>query len=182
MIEVHSLNGVDVDRLKATIEGIRENPTLAESEFHARNTWIEGGNNRAEINEYHAAGQDLSRDMPFELSADEPPVLLGHDRGPNPVEHLLSALSSCMTTSIIYHAAAKGIKIEELESEFSGDLNLHGFLGLKEDVRPGYETIRARFKVKTDAEAEDIKKFVRYSPVYDVVSRSVPIVVEVEKK
>ena len=64
------------------------------------------------------------------LDADEPPVLLGEDRGPNPVEYALSALSACMTTALVYHAAAKGYELEEVESRWEGDLNLKGFLGI----------------------------------------------------
>jgi uncharacterized OsmC-like protein len=54
--------------------------------------------------------------------------LLGEDHGANPVEYVLAALDGCLTTSLIYHAAAQGIKIDEVETSFSGDLNLHGFL------------------------------------------------------
>jgi uncharacterized OsmC-like protein len=98
------------------------------------------------------------------------------------VEHLLAALSACMTTSMVYHAAAHGTKIEELESDFSGDLDLQGFLGLREDVRPGYQGIRAKFRVRSDAPTEELASYVKFSPVYDVVSKSVPVSVEVEKK
>ena len=59
----------------------------------------------------------------------------------NPVEYALAALNGCLTTSLIYHAAAQGIKIEEVESILSGDLDLHGFLGMDESVRNGYERI-----------------------------------------
>ncbi|MEX2381949.1 MAG: OsmC family protein [Opitutales bacterium] len=182
MITTHNINGVDTEKLTATIDAIREAPDLARCEFRVHNNWVEGGHNQIHINEYHAAGQDSSREMPFEVPADEPPALLGHDRGPNPVEHLLGALSACMTTSMVYHAAAHGVKIDELDSDFSGDLDMQGFLGLKEGVRPGYQEIRAKFHVRSDAPAEELASYVKYSPVYDVVSKSVPISVEVEKK
>jgi hypothetical protein len=69
-----------------------------------------------------------------------------------------------------------------MESDFTGDLDLNGFLGLKEDVRPGYQRIRATFRLKSDAPAEQLKELVKFSPVYDVVSKSVPVEVRVEKK
>jgi uncharacterized OsmC-like protein len=181
MNKEHSINGVDTTKLKEMVDAVRENPGLAHGEFRAHNTWVEGGHNRAEISGYHAAGQESSRDMPFEIPADEPPALLGQDRGPNPVEQLLSALSACMTTSIVYHAAAHGTRIDDLESDFSGDLDLQGFLGLRDDVRPGYQKIRAKFRVRCDAAPEELASYVKFSPVYDVVSKSVPIEVTVEK-
>ena len=64
---------------------------------------------------------------------------------------------------------------------FEGDLDLQGFLGLGENVRPGYQEIRATFRVKSDAPVETLESFTRYSPVYDVVSKSVPVRVKIEK-
>jgi uncharacterized OsmC-like protein len=183
MAQQQIVNGVDKDALTQTIKTFRKNPGLAQCSFRAKNTWVEGGHNRVTVKDFYAAGQEISsRKKPFEISADEPPVLLGSDRGANPVEYLLAALSACMTTSMVYHAAANGIQIDELESEFEGDLDLQGFLGLDANVRPGYQAIRATFRVKTDGTPEQLEKFTRFSPVFDVVSRSVPVVVRVEKK
>jgi uncharacterized OsmC-like protein len=183
MAQDNIVNGVNTDALAKTIQTFRKSPGLAKCNFRAKNKWIEGGNNRVTIKDFYAAGQEIfSRQKPFELTADEPPALLGSDRGANPVEYLLTALSSCMTTSMVYHAAANGIKIEELESEFDGDLDLQGFLGLASDVRPGYKTIRATFRVKTDGNPKQLEDFLKFSPVYDVVSKSVPVSVRVEKK
>ena len=64
-------------------------------------------------------GLDLDTLMATE--ADDPPNLAGHDEAPNPVEHLLHALASCLTTSMVAHAAVRGIAIEALESELEGD-------------------------------------------------------------
>jgi hypothetical protein len=72
------------------------------------------------------------------LEADQPPALLGKDTAASPIEHLLHALASCLTTSMVYHAAARGIHIEEVESSLEGDIDLHGFLELDKNVRNGY--------------------------------------------
>jgi uncharacterized OsmC-like protein len=86
-----------------------------------------------------------------------------------------------LTTSLIYHAAAQGIKIDEVESTLSGDLDLQGFLGMSEKVRNGYEKIRVNFKVKSDAPSEKIRELLdlaqKRSPVFDIVSN--PTTVEV---
>jgi uncharacterized OsmC-like protein len=183
MTQEQKINGVNTSELAKTIQVFKESPNLAQCKFRAKNHWIEGGHNRVNVKDFYAAGKEVtSRQKAFEISADEPPELLGADRGANPVEYLLAALSSCMTTSMVYHAAARGIKIEELESEFEGDLDLQGFLGLSEDVRPGYQTIRATFRVKTDGDPDQLSEFTKFSPVFDVVSKSVPVTVKVEKK
>ena len=88
-----------------------------------------------------------------------------------------------MTTTLVYHAAVRGIALEEVESRLEGDLDLRGFFGISDDVRPGYQEIRAHFKVKTDPEKiEMLKKLIRLSPVYDVVSNGTRVVVQVDKK
>lgn len=177
------VNGVDTSRMFATIDAIKTQPDLAKFTFRARNRWITGGHNRTTIKDFHGAGrEDATRMSPFLLDADEPPALLGEDRAANPVEFVLHALASCLTTSMVYHAAAQGISIESVESSFEGDLDLHGFLGLSDQVRKGYQQIRVKFTVKTDAPADQLRTLCRYSPVFDIVSNPVPVTIQLETK
>jgi uncharacterized OsmC-like protein len=177
------VNGVDVGAVESTVKALGEKPDLANSKFRAHNTWIDGGHNRSTINAFYGAGQENYRSKAFMLDADEPPLLAGEDRGANPVEYLLHALAACMTTTMVYHAAIRGINLEEVESELEGDIDLRGFLGLSNEVRRGYEEIRVNFKVKTDAEnVEKLKAFSRLSPVYDVVSKGTRVKVKIERK
>ena len=176
------VNGVDVAAVRNTVSAIEEKPDLAKSKFRAHNQWISGGHNRSTINAFYGAGQENYRSKPFVLDADEPPLLAGEDRGANPVEHLLNALAACVTTTMVYHAAIRGINVEEVESKLEGDIDLRGFLGLSDEVRKGYEEIRVEFKVKTDAENVDrLKAFSKLSPVYDVVSKGTRVKVKIEK-
>ena len=88
-----------------------------------------------------------------------------------------------MTTTMVYHAAVRGIELEEVESKLEGDIDLSGLLDLSDEVRPGYEEIRVNFKVKTDIEdVERLKELIRFSPVYDVVSKGTNVKVQIEKK
>jgi uncharacterized OsmC-like protein len=177
------MNGVDVERLGQTIQAIQKDPGLAQSQFRATNRWVNGGHNRSSIQGFYAAGQeDTSRTKPFVLDADEPPALLGQDKGANPVEFVLHALAACVTTSLVYHAAARGIKLESVESQLEGDLDLRGFLGLSDQVRRGYKEIRVKFKVKSDASPEQLEELTKFSPVYDIVSNPVPVSIQVETR
>jgi len=174
------INGVDVDRLGQTVQAIQQNPGLATSQFRAVNRWISGGHNRSTIQGFYGAGQeDTTRTKPFVLDADEPPVLLGKDQGANPVEYVLHALAACLTTSLVYHAAARGIRIESVESKLEGDLDLQGFLGLSDQVRRGYKEIRASFTIKSNASAEQLKELTKFSPVHDIVSNPVPLSISI---
>ena len=139
-----------------------------------------GGHNRSTIQSFYGAGQeDNTRTTPFVLDAGEPPVLLGNDEGANPVEFVLHALAACLTTSLVYHAAARGIRIESVESTLEGDLDLQGFLGLSEQVRRGYKEIRVNFTIVSDATAEQLKELTKFSPVYDIVSNPVPVSISI---
>ena len=88
-----------------------------------------------------------------------------------------------MTTTMVYHAAVRGIKLEEVESELEGDIDLKGFLAISDKVRPGYQEIRVNFKVKSDIENVDrLKALTKLSPVYDVVSSGTNVKVQIETK
>lgn len=176
------VNGVNMDTLQETVKAVREDPDLARSKFHIQNKWLGGGYNQSVIKSFYGAGQEHNHQQVFAVEADEPPILAGKDQGPNPVEHLLHALAGCLTSSIVYHAALRGIVIEELESQLEGDLDLRGFMGLSQDIRKGYQNIRVKFRVKTDAEnLERLKELTRFSPVFDVVSNGTAVEIEIEK-
>jgi uncharacterized OsmC-like protein len=185
-IEARSpVNGVAVDDLFATIDAVKKTPAIATFKFRARNEWLDGGHNRTTIQNFYGTQQENERKEPFVLEADEPPLLLGNDQAPNPVEYALTALAACVTTSIVYHAAARGIKIRSLESRLEGDIDLQGFLGLRKDIPRGYKEIRMFFKIDADAPAEKLAEIVQlgptYSPVFDTITRAVPVKVALEK-
>ena len=184
--EQQIVNGVNVDKLFGTVGAIKEKPEIAKFNFRAKGKWINGGHNITTINEFYGACQNFKRSQPFVFEKDEPPVLLGEDHGANPVEYVFAALDGCLITSLIYHAAAQGIKIDEVETSFSGDLNLHGFLGLDENVRNGYEKIKVTFKIKADAPKEKLQELVQLaqkrSPVFDIVSHPTPVEVSLEEE
>jgi uncharacterized OsmC-like protein len=179
------VNGVNVDQLVATVNAIKQNPELARFQFRARNEWVGGGHSRTSIQDFYGAGQeDISRSRPFIVEGDEPPVLLGSNAGANAVEAVLHALASCLAVGFIYNAAAQGINVESLSFNLEGDLDLRAFLGLSEDVRPGYSDIRLTYRVKSDAPREKIVELCDYvqktSPVLDMLRNPVPITVTLE--
>ncbi len=170
------INGVDLSALRQTIRAIQEKPELATFRFRNRNAWLHGGHNRSSIQSFYGVCQeDTTRTKPFILDADEPPVLLSRDQGANPVEYVLHALAACMTTSIAYHAGARGIYIEHMESHLEGEIDLQGFLGLKDDVEKGYQKINVQFKIKTNSSEDQLRDCMSFSPVYSMISRAVPV-------
>ena len=180
MATITNRNGVDVDRLVATIGAVQADANVAKFTFRARSSWESGGRNKGEIREFeHAGATNMERPQAFQLVGDEPPILLGTNGGPNAVELVLQALAFCYAVGYAYNAAAKGIEIEELRYEVEGDLDLHRFLGLG-GPRAGFSAIRARSWVRspnaTKAQLEELCQYVQdTSPVRDILADPVTV-------
>ena len=182
-LSMKRLNGLDLDTLMGTVNAIQADPELGISKFRASNTWMDGNRNRSMVAGFYAAKQEIAHAQTFTMDADEPAILAGGDQGANPVEHLLHALASCLTTSIVAHAAVRGIEIEELESELEGDIDLNGFLGLDAEMPKGFTEIRARFRVKADPkDMDNIKRLTMFSPVFNTITEGARVDVDVVMK
>lgn len=180
------VNGVNVTALVQTVEAVKANPVIAKFRFNLKNEWLDGAHNRSTINGFHGAMQDFARPQSFFLDADEHPVLLGRDQGPNAGEYLLQALAACVTSTLIYHAAARGIEIEEVESTVEGDIDLRGFLGTDKSVRNGFQNIRMSFDISADLSDQELQELAElgptFSPVLDSLTKGVPVVVQAQRK
>lgn len=177
-------NGVDTQQMYGTLDAIKAEPTLGAFQFRASNQWIDGAHNRTTIQRFYGAGQeDTSREEPFVLDAGEPGILLGTDTGANPAEALLHALAACLTTSLVYVAAARKVRLTYVESTLEGNMDVRGALGISDDVRNGFTDIRVTFTVKGDAPEPKLREVVaraqQRSAVYDIVTNGVPVAVEI---
>jgi uncharacterized OsmC-like protein len=177
-------NGVDTEQMYGTLDLIKAQPELAKFQFRATNRWIDGAHNRSTIQGFYGAGQeDTSRAKAFTIEAGEPAVLLGVDTGANPAEALLHALAACLTTSLVYVAAARKVRLTAVESTLEGEMDVRGALGLSDEVRNGFTAIKVTYKVKGDAPDEKLREVVERaqarSAVFDMVSHGVPVEVAV---
>ena len=166
-----------------TVNAIKGTPSLAKFKFRSASRWGGGAKSTAYMKSFYGAGQeDSSRTEAFTMEGDEPPVLLGGNTAPNAAEALLSALAGCMTVAFIYPAAAQGVRVESLEFDIEGDVDLQGFLQLSDKIRPGLQNIRVRAKVKADAPREKIQELLDHaamtSVVMDTIRNPVPVSVE----
>lgn len=181
MVEKKIVNGVDVGLVEDTVAAINRDPELAKFKFRLHNKWVDCGHNHSTVGNFFGCNQENSHLGTFEMDLDEPQLLAGADQAANPVEYQLSALAGCLTSTLIYHAAIRGIRIEELESELEGDMDLRGFLGLSTEVRRGYQNIRVKFKVRTDEEnLARLQALSKLSPVFDVTSNGTNVDIGIE--
>ncbi len=178
-------NGVDTATIFATLDVIKAQPEIARFKFRARNRWLGGAHNRSTIKDFYAAcAEDTSRTKAWDLDAGEPAILLGTDTGPNPAEYLLHALAACVTTSLVFSAAARGVHLTSVESVLEGDLDVQGAMGTNTvDHRNGFSAIRMTVTISGDAPAEKLRQVVQRgtdrSVVFDSIANGVPISVDV---
>jgi uncharacterized OsmC-like protein len=178
------INGVNTPALFETLGVVRENPGLADFTFRARNEWISGTYNRTTFTTFSGAGGDHQHEANYTAESDHPTVLVGGDRAPTPVEHVLHALSSCLMSGAGNIASARGIRLDSIECEISGDINLLGLLGLNDTVRNGYRSLSLSFRIKGDAKDEELRNVIEQakarSAVYDIVTNGVPVEINTE--
>jgi uncharacterized OsmC-like protein len=177
-------NGVDTATLFATLDAVKQAPEAASFQFRAHNEWVSGTHNRGTISDYFGVGEERTHERSFVFDADHPAVLVGQDHGPTPVEFVLHALAACLTAGLANIAAARRVRLTEVRSTVTGDIDLNGILGLNPEVRNGYEQITVRFAIKGDAPADKLRELVEQSrarsAVFDVITNGVPVTIEVD--
>jgi uncharacterized OsmC-like protein len=173
------VNGVKVTQLFDTIDLIKGNPEVAKFKFRATNKWVNGTHNQSTVKDFYGAMQEDDSRQTLTFEIDEPPVLLGDNEGANPVEYLLVGLSGCLTTTLVAHAAARGIEIKSVESRLEGDLDVQGFLGMSEEIPVGYRDIRVTFDIDADISDEEKDELVqlaqKHSPVFNSIAKPIPV-------
>jgi uncharacterized OsmC-like protein len=182
-IESPFRNGVDTATLFATLDAVKGDTDIAKFQFRATNRWVNGTHNHSTIHGFYGAKQEMTHRQPYEFDADHPPVLVGTDNGPTPVEYVLHALAACLTAGIANVAAARGVKLTEVSSTVEGDIDLLGILGLADDVRNGYQQIRVSFTLRGDEPAKlrsVVEQSRRRSAVFDIVTNGVPVSIDVD--
>lgn len=183
--KIRTVNGVDVQKLEATIEAINKNPDLGEFTFHATNEWVDGAHSKTVIERTDGGPEVMVRSEPFVVDSDQPGVLMGNDGAPNAVTMLLHALASSLSVAIVYNAAARGIEIDKLSISIDGDIDLHGFLGLSQEVRPGFQDVRVEVDLRSDAPRAKVEELVRYaqkvSPVVDTLRNRIPLEISLKE-
>jgi len=177
-------NGVDVATLFATLDAIKDQKEIAKFQFRASNTWVSGTHSRSQFSDFYGAMQEMEHKHVTTLDADHPAVLVGQDHGPTPIEYVLHAIASCLTSGLANIAAARRVDLHKVTSTVEGDIDLLGLLGLSDGtVRNGYQQIRVTFHIEGDADDETLRGLVeqsrRRSAVYDALTNPTPIMINV---
>ncbi len=120
------------------------------------------------------------------VDVDEPEALGGADSGPNPVELILAALGSCQEITYRAYATALGIPLDHVSVELDGDIDLRGFFGVDDDVRPGYNHVHGTVTLESSASEEQLNMLRTavnaHCPVLDIMTNPVPVALDLEIK
>jgi uncharacterized OsmC-like protein len=175
---------VDVPRLFATLDAVKDQNEIATFQFRATNTWVSGAHSRSQFSGFFGAMQEMEHKNVTVLDADHPAVLVGEDNAPTPIEFILHGIAACLTSGVANIAAARGIQLHKVTSSVEGDIDLLGILGLSDGtVRNGYQQIRVIFHIEGDADDEKLRGLVEQSrqrsAVYDVLTNPTPVVIDV---
>ena len=120
----------------------------------------------------------------YRVEVDEPPALGGENKAPNPVEYYLASLLSCQVVTWRIWAEKLGIKVGEITAHAEGDLDVQGFFGLDDAVRPGFNEVRLVITVsglETPERYRELQEAVdAHCPVLDLTRNATPVTTTVE--
>jgi uncharacterized OsmC-like protein len=160
------VNGLDLAALDDTVAAVSADPSKGVVEFRVTTTWKGQTRSESVVDGYTLGGEPVTRN--FRIAADEPFELLGSNGAPNPQELLMSAVNACMTVGYVANAAIRGITLDRLEIETHGELDLRGFLGLSDDVPPGYRRLDYTVRIGGDGSPE------QFEEIHQAVARTSP--------
>jgi uncharacterized OsmC-like protein len=176
----HRVNGVNTDCIVELATNMAQDENFGKFRFRADNEWVNGSRSRTSIKNFYAGnGERTERTQALVVDADQPTFLAGENTAPNAVEHYLNALVSCINTTIVAHASVQGIQIEALDISAEGEMDARGFFGVSEEVNRGYNKINVEIRAKTNTDEESLRKMLNYSPVYEMVSKAIPVEVKI---
>ncbi len=172
----HIVNGVNTARIVELATRMTQDDSFGQFRFRADNQWLAGSRSRTSIKSFYAGNNERTeRTQALTVDSDQPAFLAGENTAPNAVEHYLNSLVSCINTTVVAHASVQGIAIDTLHIRAEGEMDARGFFGVSEDVNRGYNKIRVDIKASMAADEETLRKLISYSPVYEMVSRAIPV-------
>jgi uncharacterized OsmC-like protein len=169
------VNGLNLTALGEVVEVIEKDPAEALVTFNVTSRWAGQTRSETTVDGYTIGGRHVPRK--HVIQADEPFELLGNDGAPNPQELLMAAFNACIMVGYVAGASLKGVRLESVEIETRGTLDLRGFLGLSDQVPPGYEQIDYKVRIKGDGSPEDMEAVhqtvMKTSPNYFNIGRPI---------
>jgi uncharacterized OsmC-like protein len=94
----------------------------------------------------------------------------------------MGALAACLTQTMVAHATSRGIRLDNIEIAVEGEVDMRGFAGISDKVRPGVQQFRVNMNIKSSSaskeqldELREIGK--RFSPAFDTLTNGTSVVI-----
>ncbi len=161
------LNDVDIEAVGNLIQAVSADPATGATRWRSTVTWLGGFRSEARVRGFDP------------IRSDEPTALGGTDTAPNPVEQILAALGNCLAVGYAANATARGIEIDELIIDISGNLDLHTFLGLRPGGHAGFDDIAVDVTLRSSATSGELAELhehvLQSSPVGHTLRAAIPV-------
>jgi uncharacterized OsmC-like protein len=155
------------DVVHATRAALSSDPQQAQARFEAHHDLVGPCEVTVKVGSGH------------KFTVDEPEALGGGNAAANPVEYALAALGSCQAITYRVWAAQLGIKLDKVEIDIDGDIDLRGFFGIDEHARAGFTAVRIQVNVEGPESraryAELAAAVDAHCPVLDLFRNPVPV-------
>lgn len=161
-----TVNGINVEDLKAYVDRIRQDRSVADRDPVVVAHWEGGSRARVEMEGrtgFHLGGDD-------DLSA---------------MQAIVGALAACDVEVVATHAALIGLEISELHVEAKGHFNVAPLLGVESPTDAAYESISYTVVIDAPGASQDQldqleQACERFSPVGDSLRRAIPLTLQFE--
>jgi uncharacterized OsmC-like protein len=177
----NGLNELNTQMLNTVFESMRNHPEMAKATFSVKSEWNGGFSVTSTSKGFRIGGQNIERNTEYNAQYDFPNQLSGEGRGPTVCESCMGSLAACLTQTIVAHATSRGIQIDSIDIDVEGDVDLRGFTGISNDVRPGAQQFRVNMNIKSNTatkeqinELREIGK--RFSPAFDTLTNGTSVV------
>ena len=185
MTDTHVDNGVNVEHLRGAREALETQPEATQFKWRPSCEWVKGTHCRSSSTSYFGLGEEQDCGKSFSIEADHPETFAAEDNAATPAEIALTGLASCLMGGVAAVAQHRGIQLRSVKATVEGDMDLAGILGIDDEVRNGFGTIRITFDVDADASEDDIKALVaqsqKRSAVFDCITNPTTVAVEARK-
>ncbi|HEY7569867.1 MAG TPA: OsmC family protein [Nitrososphaeraceae archaeon] len=174
-------NGVNTQILSKVYDSIQNHPEMSKVTFSVRSEWNGGFSVTSRSKDFRVGDQHIERNTEYTMQYDFPNELSGQGKGPTVCEGCMSSLAACLTQTIVAHATSRGIHIDSINVDVEGYVDLRGFTGISNDVRPGAQQFRVNMNIKSKSasqeqisELQEIGK--KFSPAFDTLTNGTSVI------
>jgi uncharacterized OsmC-like protein len=179
---IGSSSGVNSQILGNVIEGIKNQPEMAKVTFQVQTQWQSGDGFKITSTgkDFQIGSQTTKRREAFTVVSDYPDEMGGMSKGPTVCEMCMASIASCISQTIVAYATMMGIKLDSIRIETEGDVDIRGFTGVSEKVRPGAQEFRINVHLDSKtASKEQLEKLYelgkKFSPAVDTLTHGTTI-------